>query len=69
MKMLHLFMFLEVLHPFFGYTKGSVKVRQNILNIFLKFSHRASISLFLEIFFKGGSYSSRRTKFCHFCLD
>ena len=21
MKMLHLFMFLEVLHPFFGYTK------------------------------------------------
>jgi very-long-chain (3R)-3-hydroxyacyl-CoA dehydratase len=24
-KMLHLFMFLEVLHPVFGYTRGSVK--------------------------------------------
>ena len=25
MKMLHLLMFLEILHPIFGYTKGSVK--------------------------------------------
>ena len=25
MKMLHLLMILEILHPIFGYTKGSVK--------------------------------------------